>query len=85
MGFTPTADAKKLAKIEEFKAWLILHDVKFIEKANGHFQIFDHNAKLQYQVWATTEKMNIQTNNDKCVGITKIEDYIAANLEEGEI
>ena len=84
MGVTATQDAKKLAKIEEFREWLIKEDIRFIEKANGHFQIFNHKGKLCYQVWATTEKMNIQTTNDKCMGMSRIEDYIAANLDEGE-
>ena len=48
----------KLEKIAKFRLWLIDHDIQFVERATGHFQIFNPvDQALLYQVWATTEKI----------------------------
>lgn len=76
MAVTPVADGDKLAKIENFRKWLCDNDVSFVEKQNGHFQIFDEHAKLIFQVWATTERMNVQTSGSKVSGLSIIEKHL---------
>jgi hypothetical protein len=76
MAVTPVSNEDKLTKIEEFRQWLCDNDVSFVEKQNGHFQIFDEQAKLIFQVWATTERMNVQTSGTKVSGLSIIEKHL---------
>ena len=69
-------DNEKLERIESFKQWLQDNDVSFVEKANGHFQIFDALGKLVFQVWATTCRMNVQTSGTTVIGLERIEKTI---------
>lgn len=84
----PIADDEKLAKIEEFRNWLQNNDVSFVEKVNGHFQIFNAKGKLIFQVWATTGRMNVQTSGSVVNGLSQIEKYLDnyfADQQEGEV
>jgi N12 class adenine-specific DNA methylase len=50
--------------VAKFRQSLMDHDVEFIEKANGHFQIFRNNT-LVFQVWPTTEKILLSDGTTK--------------------
>lgn len=61
-----------VSKIDAFRQFLMDNDFNFKEKTNGHFQLFDDSQKLQYQVWATTEKL-LGTAGQSAVGTGKIQ------------
>ncbi|MEG1636122.1 MAG: hypothetical protein RR324_01285 [Cellulosilyticaceae bacterium] len=80
-------EASKVEKIGQFRLWLIEHDIQFVEKTAGHFQIFDPLSQdLIYQVWATTEKImdnpTVAENRQQWIGqaqIYKILESIGCN------
>lgn len=74
-------DPLKELQVEAFKNWLVDNDVSFMQKANGHFQIYNNKQKLIYQVWATTEKMHSEETGTKYVGIHMIQRTILERLQ----
>lgn len=64
----------KQRKLDNFIQWLKDNDVQFIERANGHIQIFDNNERFM-DVWATTERAK-HTSGEGYAGIYSIQKQI---------
>lgn len=77
-------DPRLEKKVNDFRQWLINQDIDFVEKANGHFQIFNVNQELVYQVWATTERIidnpSDATARKQWIGLAKIKQILGASM-----